>query len=402
MRNKIAIYSGTVPSTIFIETLIKSLSDKNLDIYLFGKRNTKAFNYLSPNIKVFDSPSGKFKRIFYFLEQVSRLAFFKPVTFFKLLFYFKNNLYHNNDNLIFWLDKIAPVINNLPDIFHIQWAKSLRFWFFLRELFDTKIILSLRGAHINYSPLADNKLAKEYKTLFPNIDFFHAVSKSIMEEASKYADIEKKTKVIYSGFDFSKLKNLNLKERNNKNKKKEFHFISVGRFHWKKAFHLSIIAINKLLNMGLNVTYTIIANDKPSEEILYQIRDLGISKNIFLKKVSTQDQIYQEIYNSDCLILPSVEEGIANVVIESMAIGTQVISSDCGGMNEIIIDEYNGFLFRSRDSKDLVNKMKKIIFLDDIEKKLIIKKGKETIENKFSINKLGNEMEKIYSNVLKT
>ena len=102
MRNKIAIYSGTVPSTIFIETLIKSLSDKNLDIYLFGKRNTKAFNYLSPNIKVFDSPSGKFKRFFYFLGQVSRLAFFKPATFFKLLFYFKNNLYHNNDNLIFW------------------------------------------------------------------------------------------------------------------------------------------------------------------------------------------------------------------------------------------------------------------------------------------------------------
>jgi glycosyltransferase involved in cell wall biosynthesis len=223
-----------------------------------------------------------------------------------------------------------------------------------------------------------------------------------MEEASKYADIKKKTKVIYSGFDFSKLKNLNLKERNNKNKKKEFHFISVGRFHWKKAFHLSITAINKLLNMGINVKYTIIANDKPSEEILYQIRDLGISKNIFLKKISTQDQIYQEIYNSDCLILPSVEEGIANVVIESMAIGTQVISSDCGGMNEIIRDEYNGFLFKSRDSKDLVNKMEKIIFLDDIEKKLIIKKGKKTIKNKFSINKLGNEMEKIYSNVLKT
>ena len=154
--------------------------------------------------------------------------------------------------------------------------------------------------------------------------------------------------------------------------------------------------------MGINVTYTIVANDKPSEEILYQIRDLGISKNIFLKKLSTQDQIYQEIYDSDCLILPSVEEGIANVVIESMAIGTQVISSDCGGMNEIIRDGYNGFLFKSRDSKDLVNKMEKIIFLDDIENKLIIKKGKETIKNKFSIYKLGNEMEKIYSNVLKT
>ena len=50
---------------------------------------------------------------------------------------------------------------------------------------------------------------------------------------------------------------------------------------------------------------------------------------------------------SDCLILPSVQEGISNVVLESMAIGLPIISSDCGGMKEIINDGRNGFLFSS-------------------------------------------------------
>ena len=397
MRNKIAIYSGTVPSTIFIETLIKSLSDKNLDIYLFGKRNTKAFNYLSPNIKVFDSPSGKFKRIFYFLGQVSRLAFFKPVTFLKLLFYFKNNLYHNNDNLIFWLDKIAPVINNLPDIFHIQWAKSLRFWFFLRELFDTKIILSLRGAHINYSPIFDKKLANDYKVFFPRVDSFHAVSNSILKEACNYFDIKDKTKVIYTAFDMDSF-SFEKKDRKFNN---SYKFISVGRFHWKKGYQYSISAVNRLLEEGNNINYTIITKDNPSEEILYQIDDLGLSNNIHLKSFYKQDDIYEEIVNSDCLLLPSVEEGIANVVIESMGLGIPVISSDCGGMTEVIRNEKNGFLYRSREIEELIDRMRIVINLSKKDRVSIINKAESDIRNKFSMYNLGTKMEQLYLSVLK-
>ena len=49
--------------------------------------------------------------------------------------------------------------------------------------------------------------------------------------------------------------------------------------------------------------------------------------------------------NSDCFILPSVQEGISNVVLESMAIGLPVVNSDCGGMKEIINNGKNGFIF---------------------------------------------------------
>ena len=79
-----------------------------------------------------------------------------------------------------------PVVNNLPDIFHIQWAKSLEEWIFLKDIFDIKLVLSLRGSHITYSPLSNEKLAKNYVAYFPKVDCFHAVSLAIANEASKY------------------------------------------------------------------------------------------------------------------------------------------------------------------------------------------------------------------------
>ena len=57
--------------------------------------------------------------------------------------------------------------------------------------------------------------------------------------------------------------------------------------------------------------------------------------------------------NSDCFILPSVQEGISNVALESMAIGLPLISSDCGGMKEIINNGKNGYYFPARNSDAL-------------------------------------------------
>ena len=66
---------------------------------------------------------------------------------------------------------------------------------------------------------------------------------------------------------------------------------------------------------------------------------------------------------SDCLILPSVQEGISNVVLESMAIGLPVISSDCGGMKEVINYGKNGFYFPARDSITLEKLLLKVMNL---------------------------------------
>ena len=141
-------------------------------------------------------------------------------------------------NFINWCAKVLPVINNLPDIFHIQWAKSLPDWIFLKEEFGVRIILSLRGTHLTVSPLSDKHLKEAIYSPFPKVDKFHAVSKSLKNLALQYGAKEDVVIVINAS---NHMDILNEKNRLTKINNKSINFISIGRFHWIKRLQVCAI-----------------------------------------------------------------------------------------------------------------------------------------------------------------
>ena len=99
---------------------------------------------------------------------------------------------------------------------------------------------------------------------------------------------------------------------------------------------------------------------------------------------------------SDCLILPSIEEGIANVVLESMAIGLPVISSNCCRMNEVVKNNENGFTFINRDINDLTSVMLDVVASSPLKREIIAKAGLVHIETHHSLIKLSEKMKAAY------
>ena len=182
---KIAIYSGSIPAPLYIENLILAVAGENFNIYIFGKKYS-SINYDNKNIFFFSTPKNKLLLVGFIFYQKLFLIFTKPLSYLKLFKFYYRLCRMEKVRFFDWWGKILPVVNNLPDIFHIQWAKALPQWFFLKELFEVKIILSLRGSHIHYSPLADDYLRKKYIDFFPKLDAFHAVSKAIGKQAIKY------------------------------------------------------------------------------------------------------------------------------------------------------------------------------------------------------------------------
>jgi len=152
---KVAIYSGTIPSTTFIENLINAVASNGARVYLFGTKNTRV-KYKFANVSQYPTPSSSWNRFLFVMIQLLLAIIIHPKRLLKLIGQLDRNW--NWRERINYLSRTLPVINHLPDIFHVQWAKSASDWLFLKELFGVKLILSLRGAHINYSPLCDPEL----------------------------------------------------------------------------------------------------------------------------------------------------------------------------------------------------------------------------------------------------
>ncbi|MEZ8270389.1 glycosyltransferase family 4 protein [Vibrio splendidus] len=95
----------------------------------------------------------------------------------------------------------------------------------------------------------------------------------------------------------------------------------------------------------------------------------------------------------DCAVyvLPSYREGTPRTVLEAMAMGRPIITTDAPGCRETVIDGYNGFLVPVKDSLAIYKKMVQLI-----EDKALVEvmggKSRLMVEQKFDVNKVNDIM----------
>lgn len=386
---KIAIYSGEIPSTTFIERLIVGVAGSGAEVILFGALHHPPT--YSSRVKVVGYRLTRLSKFLHLLRFTVLLSLFKRQEKKRLDTYLNQ---HQSSNL-YTKVKYYPVLWHQPDVLHIQWAKGLDDWMWVQE-FGMKLVLSLRGAHINYSPIADTVLAEMYRQHFPKVDGFHAVSKAIGLEAQKYGAHANRITVVYSGLDLNPMPPIEAKTSHGKT---VFKIISVGRPHWKKGYTYALDACKLLKDAGFEFEYTIIGG-ADAIEYQYQLHDLGLQNEVRLVRQRSFEQVQTMIQDSDLLLLPSVEEGIANVVLEAMSLGTLVLSTDCGGMDEVLTNGDNGFLVPIRDSKAIADAVVRIAQLPDNEKSLIRKKARAKIEEQHLGERMVKGMMGVYERVV--
>ena len=135
------------------------------------------------------------------------------------------------------------------------------------------------------------------------------------------------------------------------------------------------------------------------ENLNYQIDDLGLQDNVTFINGASHIETIIKISKSDLFLLPSLGEGISNSVLEAMALGVPVISSNCGGMTEVITHNYNGFIYSARDYEEIPELIKYFIGLDQNSINNIIKNAKNTIKQKFLIQKQIKSFIELYNKI---
>lgn len=390
---KIAIYSGTIPSTTFIEILIGQLA-KTHKVLLFGTLKQEVV-YSSKQIKIINTPNNQLLNFLLTLKRTFQLFIIQP----RLLAIAISEANGYKGIYKKWMRycRFLPVLLHKPDIFHLQWANELDRWLFLKSAYGCKIVVSLLGTHINISPKANDHLKQMYLDNFKYVDAFHAVSKDLSNEMALYNVSANKVSVIHTQIKKATFKYFEVQETKCSNILK---IVSVGRHHWVKGYRYAIEAIKLISNHGIAVEYTIIAPHKPTEELIYLIESLNLGEIIKFKSEIPQEELFKELKTYDLMLLSSVSEGIANVAVEAMAIGLPVLSTNCGGMSELIVDNYNGWLVPIR-SADAISEA--VIMFNQLSQKVknevVLNAHKFALDN-FNEDRIGEEFLVLYKKVL--
>lgn len=98
-----------------------------------------------------------------------------------------------------------------------------------------------------------------------------------------------------------------------------------------------------------------------------------------------QSDVRPYIKQCSTYVLPSYHEGTPKTVLEAMAIGRPIITSDAPGCRETVTDGYNGFLVAIKDIDGLVKKMK-ILIQDTEMSKLMAKRSLKLAREKYDVN----------------
>ncbi len=124
-------------------------------------------------------------------------------------------------------------------------------------------------------------------------------------------------------------------------------------------------------------------------------RSLGLcDRIIYLGKLRETRQVLEL---ADVFILPSESESFGLAALEAMAVGVPVISSDTGGIPEVNIQGYSGFLSPVGDIEDMANNTLKL--LDPAQKHQFRKQALEQAKA-FSIERVVPQYEEIYLNLV--
>lgn len=119
----------------------------------------------------------------------------------------------------------------------------------------------------------------------------------------------------------------------------------------------------------------------------------------YIKYLGDTKNVQPFIRTADCIVLPSYHEGLSRVLMESLAMGKPIITTDIPGCRETVEDGKNGYIVPPKDAPALADAICRFISLPIKEKELMGKYGREKAEKEFDVKNVIAVYKKITANI---
>lgn len=274
----------------------------------------------------------------------------------------KNHLRTSTFSFIKFIYKKKP---NLFLVFNYEFSVML---IILRIIFKFKYKIIAR----NISSLSQKKkeleqtkflfkqfVAKLIHKFYKNADHIINQCNSMQEDLINiYPNIKKKSSVIFNPLseeiiNYVKFNDISKIEKKN-------YLLCVGSLKKPKALNYAIEGFAGISKNFPKLRLKIVGEGTLEKQLKKKVKDFGIENRVDFE--GYQRDIIPFYTHATATVLTSIYEGFPNVLIESIYLGTPVVSFDCpSGPAEIIQNGVNGYLVKHKNIEDLKNKLSLVI-----------------------------------------
>jgi len=179
------------------------------------------------------------------------------------------------------------------------------------------------------------------------------------------------------------------------------YILSVARFSDpRKNVRLLLSAYAQLRQKVIDAPKLYLIGEPPSEAAQLYLQSLGIAEHVRLLGPKHGDELAELYRNASLFVLSSDEEGLAIVILEAMASGLPVVSTDCGGPATAVSRNKTGLLTPVGDANALAAAMETLVRDPGLCDRFGIE-GRRVAEERFSIAAAGEIFLDTYDKVLK-
>ena len=308
------------------------------------------------------------------------------------------------------LKKIKSIIKEFkPNIVHTHASKA--------GALGRKAAISCKVpvvVHTFHGHVFHSYIGKPKTFLFKNIERYLArkssgivaisdIQKKELSEIHKIAPAEK-IEVIPLGFDLDQFQE-NYEEKREITRKKyqidneTIAIAIVGRITAIKDHHFFIDVIEELYEIVTkNIKIFIVGDGDMTKEIEQRIAPLQ-NKGVDISLTSWIHDIALFNAGMDIMCLTSKNEGTPVSLIEAQASNLPVVSTDVGGVPDIVEQNETGFIIPRRNKREFVSKLLQLVENDEIREKMKTK-GWQNVHQKYSYIRLARDMETYYHHLL--
>jgi len=174
--------------------------------------------------------------------------------------------------------------------------------------------------------------------------------------------------------------------------------LSIGRYSAQKGYSYLLDAARKICQINDKAYFFIAGEGRERSSMQSYIKKHGLENRVFLLGFVTNTHAL--LRGADLFVLPSLYEGMPNVILEAMIAGVPVIATNVNGTKELIKNGITGELVPPKDSAALFNAIQS--FLTDKVGTSFVDEAKRAVENEFSVSYMIDNIERYLLSKIKS